>query len=161
MINWYLTTRCTHAVYLPTTSRRTNSRDMFKYHCWWGVITKTLLYCYRENQVLTDVVKVVKLTTLLSPAVDVHVLPFEWRNKTLYTLYKVTIRNFLYMYVCMYVCMYVYTFGFKPLLGLEPIAPIRPLFPASHIPIQPPRHSYVCIFVCKYVCMYLSMCVCM
>ena len=37
---------------------------------------------------------------------------------------------------------WTHNFGFKPLLGLEPMKPISPQFPA--------RHSYVC----KYVCIY-------
>ena len=34
---------------------------------------------------------------------------------------------------------WTHNFGFKPLLGLEPVKPISPQFPA--------RHSYVCMYV--------------
>ena len=40
-------------------------------------------------------------------------------------------------------------FGFKPLLGLEPMAPIRPQLLVSH------RDMYVCM----YVCICLSLCI--
>ena len=88
------------------------------------------------------------------------------------------------MYVCMYVCMYVYMyvlmydyiyvlfvcrvwphmFGLKPLLGLEPMAPIRPqnIFMVSHANHSVTETSmYVCRYVCVYVCMYICMYVCM
>ena len=47
-------------------------------------------------------------------------------------------------------------FGFKPLLGLEPVAPIRPQLLVSHT-----NHSAtICMYVCMCVCMYLCLCVC-
>ena len=52
---------------------------------------------------------------------------------------------------------WLHKFGFKPLLGLEPMAPIRPQVLVSHA-----NHSvcmYVCICVCMYVCTYVCMCV--
>ena len=86
------------------------------------------------------------------------------------------------MYVCMYVCMttsmyclYVgvdYTYidinaltqgiklGLKPLVGLEPMAPIRPQLSASHAN-HSTTETYVCIGVYMYACMYVCMCVCM
>ena len=69
---------------------------------------------------------------------------------------------------------------FKPLLGLEPMAPIRPQLPTNHANHSATKTSpciyvflyvgiYVCmcmyiclhVFVCMYVCMYVCMCVCM
>ena len=46
-------------------------------------------------------------------------------------------------------------FGFKPLLGLEPMAPIRPQLLVSHA-----NHACVCmcIYVCMYACMYVCIC---
>ena len=38
-------------------------------------------------------------------------------------------------------------FAFKPLLGLEPMAPIRPQLLVSHS-----NHSATCMYVCMYVC---------
>ena len=35
-------------------------------------------------------------------------------------------------------------FGFKPLLGLEPMAPIRPQLQLATLTIRPPRH--VCMY---------------
>ena len=103
----------------------------------------------------------------------------------------------IYMYVCMY-CLYIYTyidvnalaqginpfwphtFGFKPLLGLEPMAPIRPQLLVSHANHSATETSmyvcmyvlmyvwmyvcinvcmYVCINLCMYVCLYLSLCI--
>ena len=45
-------------------------------------------------------------------------------------------------------------FGFNPLLGLEPMAPILPQLPAIHA-----NHSatYVCMYICMYVCIYACM----
>ena len=48
---------------------------------------------------------------------------------------------------------------FKPLLGLEPMARIRPQLPVSHA-----NHSTtvcVCVCGCVYVCVYVYVCVCM
>ena len=50
------------------------------------------------------------------------------------------------------------TFGFKPLLGLEPLTTIRPNLPASTLTIH--VCMYVCMYVCVYVCMYVCMYVC-
>ena len=45
-------------------------------------------------------------------------------------------------------------FGFKPLLGLEPMAPIRPQLLVSHANHSATETSmYVCMYVCIYVCM--------
>ena len=49
--------------------------------------------------------------------------------------------------------------GFKPLLGLEPMAPIRSQLLASHAnhsATETYMYMYVC--VCMYVCMYVCMC---
>ena len=55
-------------------------------------------------------------------------------------------------------------FGFKPLLGLEPMAPIRPQLLVSHANNSATETSlcmYVCIYVCMYVCItYVRMCMC-
>ena len=73
----------------------------------------------------------------------------------------------IYMYVCikrMYVCIYVrpHKFGFKVLLGFEPMTLIRcvclvvcqfPAYHDNHIFM----HVYMC--VCMYVCMYVCVCV--
>ena len=42
-------------------------------------------------------------------------------------------------------------FGFKPLLGLEPMAPIRPQLQVSHANYSATETS---MYVCMYVCMY-------
>ena len=47
-------------------------------------------------------------------------------------------------------------FGLKPLLGLEPMAPIRPQLLVSHA-----NHSATEKSICMYVCMCMYMCVCM
>ena len=47
-------------------------------------------------------------------------------------------------------------FGLKPLLGLEPMAPIRPQLLVSHA-----NHSATEMYVCKHVCMYACMHACM
>ena len=87
------------------------------------------------------------------------------------------------MYVCMYVCMYLlmydyiyvlfvcqmlthwhrglnpfwpHMFGFKPLLGLEPMAPIRPQLLVSHANHSATETS---IYVCMYVCMCVNVCI--
>ena len=44
-------------------------------------------------------------------------------------------------------------FGLKPLLGLEPMAPIRLQLPASQANHSAPE-------TCMYVCMYMYVCVC-
>ena len=44
-------------------------------------------------------------------------------------------------------------FGLKPLLGLEPMAPIRPQLLVSHANHSATESSmYVCMYVCIYVC---------
>ena len=51
-------------------------------------------------------------------------------------------------------------FGFKPLLGLEPMALIRPQLPASHANhLATETCMYVCVCGCIYVCIciYVSM----
>ena len=54
-------------------------------------------------------------------------------------------------------------FGFKPLLGIEHMAPIRPQLPANHANHSATETS-MCVYVCVYVCMYvfecLYVCVC-
>ena len=50
--------------------------------------------------------------------------------------------------------------GFEPLLGLEPMAPIRPQLQASHAN-QPFGHGNIPMYVCMYVCMYACLSVCM
>ena len=45
-------------------------------------------------------------------------------------------------------------FGFKPLLGLEPLAPIRPQLLVSHANHSATETSHVSKYVCMYVCMY-------
>ena len=53
-------------------------------------------------------------------------------------------------------------FGLKPLLGLEPMAPIRPQLLVSHANHSATEtYACVCIYVCMYVCMYLCMYACM
>ena len=64
------------------------------------------------------------------------------------------------MYVCMYntyVCMYVrpHKFGFKVLLGFEPMTLIRRQFPAYH-----DNHSATDTFLCMHICVYVCVCVC-
>ena len=49
-------------------------------------------------------------------------------------------------------------FGLKPLLGLEPMAPIRPQLLVSHA--NRDIHMYVCMYVCMRVYLYVCMCVC-
>ena len=47
-----------------------------------------------------------------------------------------------------------YNFGFKPLLGLEPMAPIRPQLLVSHANHSATETSigmYVCVYACMYV----------
>ena len=51
-------------------------------------------------------------------------------------------------------------FGFKPLLGLEPMAPIRPQLPAIHATYSATKCMYVCMYVRMYVCMYVCTYVC-
>ena len=48
-------------------------------------------------------------------------------------------------------------FGYKPLLGLEPMAPIRPQLTVSHA-----NHSATETSMCVslYVCIHVSVCVC-
>ena len=68
-----------------------------------------------------------------------------------------------YMY-CLYVGFdYTYIdkctgskFAYKPLLGLEPMAPIRPQLPVSHA-----SHSATETYVCMCACMYVYVYVCM
>ena len=53
-------------------------------------------------------------------------------------------------------------FGLKPLLGLEPIAPIRPqllVSHANHSATETSMYLYmcVCVYVFAYVCMYVCM----
>ena len=53
-------------------------------------------------------------------------------------------------------------FGLKPLLGLEPMAPIRPQLLVSHANhLATETSMYVCMYVCMYVLMYVCMYVCM
>ena len=55
-------------------------------------------------------------------------------------------------------------FGLKPLLGLEPMAPIRPQLLVSHANHSATETSicmYVCMYVLMYVCMYVYVSVCM
>ena len=49
-------------------------------------------------------------------------------------------------------CVGVDKFGFKPLLGLEPMAPIRPQLLVSHA-----NHSATETSICMYVCVYVRM----
>ena len=51
--------------------------------------------------------------------------------------------------------------SFKPLLGLEPMAPIRPQLLVIHANHLATRHPYIYIYVCMYVCMYVCIDVCM
>ena len=46
---------------------------------------------------------------------------------------------------------WLHKFGFKPLLGLEPMAPIRPQLLVSHANHSATETS---LYVCMYVCMY-------
>ena len=51
-------------------------------------------------------------------------------------------------------------FGLKPLLGLEPMAPIRPQLLVSHAN-HSATETCMCVCVCcMYVCMYVCVCVC-
>ena len=51
-------------------------------------------------------------------------------------------------------------FGIKPLLGLEPMAPIRPQLLVSHTNHSATETSmYVCMYVYMYVCVSVFMCV--
>ena len=56
---------------------------------------------------------------------------------------------------------------FKPLLGLEPIAPIRPQLPVSQanhsatetcMYVRMYAYMYACVCVCLYICMYVCLC---
>ena len=49
-------------------------------------------------------------------------------------------------------------FGLKPLLGLEPMAPIRPQLLVSHANHSATETS--CLYVCMYVGVYVYMCLC-
>ena len=51
-------------------------------------------------------------------------------------------------------------FGIKPLLGLEPMAPIRPQLLVSHANHSATKTSLTVCDVCIYVCMYAYLCVC-
>ena len=52
-------------------------------------------------------------------------------------------------------------FGLKPLLGLEPMAPIRPQLLVSHANHSATETSmYVCIYVCVCVCVCMCVYVC-
>ena len=52
-------------------------------------------------------------------------------------------------------------FGFKPLLGLEPMATICPQLLVSHANHLATETSiYVCMYVCVCVCVCVCMCVC-
>ena len=48
-----------------------------------------------------------------------------------------------------------YKFGFKPLLGLEPRAPILPQLLASHVNHSATETSHVFIYVCMLLCMHV------
>ena len=50
-------------------------------------------------------------------------------------------------------------FGLKPLLGLEPMAPIRPQLLVSHANHSATETS-ICMYICPYVCMYVCIYVC-
>ena len=50
-------------------------------------------------------------------------------------------------------------FGLKPLLGLEPMAPIRPQLLVSHANHSATETS-ICMYVWMYVCIYEYMYVC-
>ena len=52
-------------------------------------------------------------------------------------------------------------FGIMPLLGLEPMTPIRPQLLVSHANHSATVCMYVCIDVCMCVYMYVCMCVCL
>ena len=66
-------------------------------------------------------------------------------------------------------CLYVgdpfwpHKFCFKPLLGLESMAPIRLQLLVSHANLSATETSHVrmYVYVCVYVCMYLCVYVCM
>ena len=47
-------------------------------------------------------------------------------------------------------------FGFKPLLGLEPMAPIRPQLPFSHANHSATEISRYIMCVCVCVCVFLE-----
>ena len=102
----------------------------------------------------------------------------------LFTYGRIYVRMYICVCMCMHVLMYDYIyvlfvcrgwhwhrglnpfwphmFAFKPLLGLEPMAPIRPQLLVSHANHFPTETSmYVCMCVCMYVCMYVRTCVCM
>ena len=49
-------------------------------------------------------------------------------------------------------------FGLKPLLGLEPMAPIRPQLLVSHANHSATETSmYVCMYVCMFVSLYVTL----
>ena len=99
-----------------------------------------------------------------------YVLMYDYMYVMFVCRVDYTYINVNALYVCMYVCMYVlmydyiyvgvdYTyidintlaqgikFGFKPLLGLEPMALIRPQLLDSHT-------NHLATETCMYVCMY-------
>ena len=58
--------------------------------------------------------------------------------------------------------LWPHTFGFKPLLGLEPMEPIRQQLQgshANHLATETPIYMYVCMCVCMYLCIYVYLCV--
>ena len=70
--------------------------------------------------------------------------------------------------IYLFTYLFIYLLGFKPLQGLEPVAPIGPQLLVSHA--NHSGHPYVCMYVlvcmyvflcvCMYVCVYVYMCVC-
>ena len=84
----------------------------------------------------------------------------ECLNASIYVL----MYDYIYVLFCMSsltIPFWLQKFRFKPLLGLEPIVPIRPQLLVSHANNSATETSHVCMYVCVYVCMYVCMHECM
>ena len=70
----------------------------------------------------------------------------EWVHLCIVCMSGLTIHISMYTWAQIFVCL-------KPLLGLEPMTPIRPQFPDC----DDNRYMYVCMYVCMHACMHAWM----
>ena len=137
-----------------------------------------------ESQCFCNVVKYSTILCFLYIYIYIYIYMYVYVCACMHACIHACIHACMHtcMYACMYVCMYVcwvwlyihrhkhtgtglnpfwpYKFGFKPLLGLEPMAPICPQLLVSHANHSATETS-ICMYVCMNACMHLCMHTCM
>ena len=111
--------------------------------------------------------------------IDVNALAQNIREREREMFYLTThSTHFIYGYMASYIWLrtilivrketrrglnpfWPHKFGFKPLLGLEPMAPIRPQLLVSHTNHSATETSIKCMYVCMCICMCICMGICM